>query len=88
MSIIEEYQEILTPGELMDILQAFKTLQESGGDGFIQVMFCGSSVTSISMEIKRKTVGVPAIEHAPTCVIDHSALRESWVRYKKTRRLC
>ena len=52
--VIEDYKNDVRPGELMDLLEAVRTLKRGSGWGRIEVIYLASELDTIDITIKRK----------------------------------
>lgn len=52
--IAKDYEKDVLAGELMDILEAVRTLKLGSGWGKIELVYLGSEVNDIDIHIKRK----------------------------------
>ena len=52
--IAEEFKEDLKPGELMDLLEAVRTLKRGSGWGGIELKYLNGDLDNIEIKITRK----------------------------------
>lgn len=52
--IVQEFINDIKPGELIDILEAVRTLKRGSGWGVVNMIYLNSEVDTIEISIKRK----------------------------------
>lgn len=52
--IIEEFSADLKPGELLDLLEAVRTLKRGSGYGRVELFYNNREIDTIEINIKRK----------------------------------
>ncbi len=84
MEVAKEFEGTITPGELYDVLQSFKTLKDASEHGKVIVSFSDAGICGIDLAIQRKPApraqAQPKLVKFPTIPI---ALLEDFYRIQQ-----
>ena len=78
LQVASEYKEVVSVGELHDILQAFKTIKDESGKGSITLVLEAGNLRAIETVIKRPD---DSDEPAIPIIDPIKAQRRAWRRY-------
>lgn len=89
-AVAQEFEGVILPGELHDVLACLKTIKDNGGVGSLRLVVRDGAINETDTRVGKEPAATPRVqvERFPVCVYLSALLRRNrlnWMRFSALR---